>query len=141
MSEAPFRRILVAVDGTPGSERAVRAAARLAAATGARVTLLHVGPLREHELLVADDELARHHEDGTRVLEEGVHLLAAQGVQARTELRRGRPPEEILRYAARESPDLIVLGTRGLTGARRVLLGSVSRAVAAEAGCAVLLVR
>lgn len=141
MSAPAFDRILVAVDGTPSSARAIAAAGRLAKAFHAEVTLLHVGPLREHELLAADDELQRHEEDGRRLLEEGLRLLAAEGVRALPVLRRGRPPEEILRYAARERPRLIVLGTRGLTGAKRVLLGSVSRSVAAEAGCSVLLVR
>lgn len=53
----------------------------------------------------------------------------------------GSPAEEILRAAERQRADLVVMGSKGLTGLKRVLLGSVSRKVARHAPCSVLVVR
>jgi nucleotide-binding universal stress UspA family protein len=137
----PLHRLLVAVDGSEGSDRALRLAARLARAMQSEVTLVHVGRLREDPVLAAEAERSADEEVGRRILAEAGRLLTAAGVPCRAELLHGRPADEIVRSARRHRAALVVLGTRGLTGARRILLGSVSHAVSAEAGCSVLLVR
>lgn len=55
--------------------------------------------------------------------------LRAHGVEATTEVRRGRPAQEILDTAVRQSADLIVMGARGLTGLRGLMVGSVTQRV------------
>ena len=134
-------RLLVAVDGSEGSGRALRLAARLARAMRSEVTLVHVGRLREDPLLAAESERSADEEDSRRILADAGRLLTEAGVPCQVELLHGRPAEEIVRSARRHRAALVVLGTRGLTGARRILLGSVSQAVSAGADCSVLLVR
>ena len=66
--------------------------------------------------------------------------LAAQGVAARVVVRVGLPWEEIVRLAAEEHADMIVMGTQGRTGLDRLLLGSVAERVIRRAPCPVLTV-
>ncbi|HZY93126.1 MAG TPA: universal stress protein [Thermoplasmata archaeon] len=141
MTEPHLSRILAAVDGSAPSEKALRLAGRIARALGAELMLLHVGPLREHPILLADEEIAAADGEGRAMLAKGVTIAAELGVEARTEIVQGRPAEQILRYARRYRPAVIVMGTRGLTGPKRLLLGSVSREVSEGAECSVLLAR
>ena len=66
---------------------------------------------------------------------------AEAGVEYDTELVWGRVPEVICRIAQERACDLIVVGSRGLTGFKRLMLGSISNAVAAKAPCPVLVVK
>lgn len=138
---APVRSILVPVDGSPSSRRAVRLASEMARAFGARLTLLHVSPVRELPVLMAEAEEARESEEAQLVLGEEAKAARSVGVDPTVELRHGRASSQIVQFAAERAPDLIVMGTRGLTGARSVLLGSVSRAVSRRAKAEVVLVR
>ena len=103
--------------------------------------LVHVGSLREHPLLLADKEIAEADGRGREVLDDCLRLTTAAGVTAQTTLLQGRASEQILRFARRYRPQLIVMGTRGLTGPKSLLLGSVSRDVSKGADCSVLLAR
>jgi nucleotide-binding universal stress UspA family protein len=68
-------------------------------------------------------------------------LLAERGLTARTIIAGGRPADAILETARELGADLVVVGSSGRHGAARLLLGSVSSAVAAHAGVSVLIVR
>lgn len=119
--------MLVAVDESEASTRAVRVAGQIAAALGARVSVLHVGHGGEHEA-EAPDRLAQSE-------------LAALGVAARVEVRGGDVADEILAAARSLLADLLVMGSRGRSQLAGLLLGSVSQEVVARASCPVLLVR
>ncbi len=142
------QRILVATDLSDPSLPALDAAAHEAARTGARVTALHciqsavtiVG--QEYGLALAPPvtvDLAVE----TRERAEQRLTKAAHDVRLNGELRvvDGAPTETILSTAKHIDADLIVIGTRGLTGLRRVVLGSVAEAVIRNASCTVLAVR
>jgi nucleotide-binding universal stress UspA family protein len=117
--------ILVATDGSPDSERAIKLAGRVAAAHRSAVTLLHV-----------DDGQSRPQS----VLERGVALLREQaGVEAATAEEFGSPAQQLAETARRERASLLMIGSRGL--GRGPTLGSVSERVAHEAPCSVLVVR
>jgi nucleotide-binding universal stress UspA family protein len=137
----PVRSILVPVDATPGSRRAVGLAAEMASAFNAGLTLLHVAPVHELPALVGEVKDPAEDEAAQLVLGEGAKLAQRAGIEPQTAVRYGRPADQILRYAAAAHPDLIVMGTRALTGAKSVLLGSVSRTVSRRATCSVVLVR
>lgn len=144
-----LKRILVATDLSPASEPAVRAAAALAIRMDASLLLLHV--LSEKEL----DALAGAHEPRHSV--EMIHgdLEAGMWEQYRRvvpdEVRRflhtealvvpGVPAQEVARAAAMKGADMIVTGTHGRTGLRRILMGSVAEQVLRTAPCPVLTVR
>ena len=135
------RSILVPVDGSASSRRAVELASAMAHAFGATLTLLHVAPVSDLPTLIGESESPRDTEEGQVILAEAARLAKRRGVEPSIALLRGRASGQILRSAEAHRSDLIVMGTRGLTGARSVLLGSVSRAVSRRAKAQVVLVR
>lgn len=80
-------------------------------------------------------------ERGRQVVDRMKKIVAHRGVTVRSELVEGHPAEEIIRAAQRTHADLVILGSRGMTGLKGVFLGSVSRKVARHAPCSVLVVR
>jgi nucleotide-binding universal stress UspA family protein len=138
---APIRSILVPVDGSPSSRRAVRLASEMARAFSAELTLLHVSPVQKFPTLIAEAEATRGAQEAQLILGEEAKVARRLGVDPSVEMRRGRASSQVLRFAAERRPDLIVMGTRGLTGAKSVLLGSVSRAISRRAATRVVLVR
>ncbi len=135
------RSILVPVDGSESSRRAVRLAAEIARALPAELTLLHVVPVTEFPALIAEAEATRGEAEAQVLLAESARLAGEHGVAPTVVLRRGHVANQILRCATERSPDLIVMGTRGLRGAKGILLGSVSQAVSRRAKSEVVLVR
>lgn len=135
-----MRRLLLAYDGSDGAERALDALAGLHR-EGDVVTLVGVAegdPLFGHagRLRSPDQEAQRR-----RGLEEAATRLAERGIAAELEVASGDAATAILDVAERSAADLIVMGTRGLGGAERWLIGSVSTKVLHHAPCSVLVVR
>ena len=123
-SGAPYRRVLVATDGSVTADRAARKGFALAKRLGAEVTLLFVGRPKTGEL----------------VLDDTVATMAQEAeVDASTMIREGDAAQEIVSVAA--DFDLVVVGNRGLAGAKALLLGSVPLHVAEFAPCDVLVAR
>ena len=134
-------KILVAYDGSEGARRALDQAAELAQSNGADVSVVSVAePLaqfgRAGAMLVPEEEEERLHE-----LADAKKVLTEKGVSAKVVERKGDPAAMIIDEAEKEDADMIVVGTRGLNGAQRWLLGSVSSRVVQHAPCNVLVVR
>jgi nucleotide-binding universal stress UspA family protein len=147
MGERGYYRILVAVDFSPASEEAWAHARRLAAQSDGELVLVHVvpeaprfvgGPLSRARLAEVQAALRRWAEER---LEQYVEAARAEGRRVRVAVRVGVPYEEIVALARDERADLLVIGTRGRTGAPRALLGSVAERVVRLAPCPVLSVR
>jgi nucleotide-binding universal stress UspA family protein len=139
--------MLVATDGSDTAAKAVSEAADLAEGTGARVHVMTAyRPLRAKvasgkavDPEVADWQLA----DDSRadsILDEARAVFRVRGVEAEPHARRGDPADAIIGLAEELGTDLIVVGNKGLTGARRFLLGSVPDKVSHHAPCSVLIV-
>jgi nucleotide-binding universal stress UspA family protein len=140
-----FRSIVVGTDGSETAGEAVRQAAELARLCGARVHLVCV---YEPVARGADDGEGRAEEwvAGTRhavdaTLDRAASVLAAAGVEVEVYAQRGDPADAILDVAEERNADLIVVGNRGRTGAKRFLLGSVPNRISHYAPCAVLIIR
>jgi multicomponent Na+:H+ antiporter subunit G len=131
------RSIVVGYDGSEPAGRALERVAFLAS-DEAEVTLVTAGSILPLAPGGAGAEAAR---ERRRVLEEGRDRLAELGVEARAVEALEDPADALVEAAAELGADLIVVGTRGRSGASRVLLGSVSRRVVARAPCDVLVVR
>jgi universal stress protein E len=130
--------ILCGVDGSNTSIETAGLAARIAVASGAELRLQHVVPVfegDEREWTLDDDE-----PDPTEI-ESAAQVARAAGARPIRERALGRPEYAILEAAGREQSDLVVVGSRGLSGVARVLLGSVSEYVATHAHCSVLVAR
>jgi nucleotide-binding universal stress UspA family protein len=139
------QRILVAVDFSDSSARALRHAAKQVAECGGSLIIVHVVPADYGWLGIGRDEsremdrsLQRQAADRLRVFadEHVGHNLAAD-----LEVRIGQPAEEIVAAARESNCDSIVLSTRGLAGLDRYLIGSVADRVARLAPCPVVLMR
>ena len=131
------RSVVVGYDGSEPARRALERVAFLAS-DEAEVTLVTAGSILPVSPGGAGADAAR---ERRRVLEEGRDRLAELGVEARAVEALEDPADALVEAAAELGADLIVVGTRGRSGASRVLLGSVSRRVVARAPCDVLVVR
>jgi nucleotide-binding universal stress UspA family protein len=132
---------LVPIDGSPHSNKAIEFAADISKRYGSRLILLHVIPIRVYAFAEVGAVLSEDVEEGEEILRRGVELAKSLGLEADRRLGKGIPAEEILRVAEEEGVDLIVIGSRGLSGVKAFLLGSVSDKVSHHAKCPVLIVR
>lgn len=139
--------VLIALDNSRGSKRALEFAARWLEGRDTSVTILHI--IAEHLLYgragVAPAEahdLAQERERSEQLLDEAERYLreARAGSTFSTLIRIGEPEALILETAADQGVDLIIMGSRGLGAAGRLLLGSVSTHVVTHAHAAVLVV-
>jgi nucleotide-binding universal stress UspA family protein len=138
---AMFERILLAVDGSPHSSKTLPVAIDMAQKYGAEVTVLHV---REFEKYEGSDVDLGPPQDAESLVGDTVQALRAEGIEAMGEIRRvtpGQTPDEIVRVAAAAQVALIILGTRGMSELRSLVLGGVANKVVHQAHCPVLLVR
>lgn len=141
-------RILLATDGSEEAELAALRAVDLADATDSELHVVHVGvvPILLETYpgtLGYDRKLYEQIEEVSRELlrKQSWRVKAAGGTVAGTHLRMGEVDLEIVALAEELQADLIVMGSRGLGGVRRALMGSVSDSVVRHAHCPVLVVR
>lgn len=136
-----LNRIAVAVDGTEESLRAVEHVCKLAKVHGSdSVTLVSVIPTMVYS--DADfDPVKEHGEQQLEMIEPAVKILDDADVPGEVVLLHGRPADEIARYANEADVDLLAVGTRALNKLRAATTGgSVSRKVAKQAKCPILIV-
>jgi nucleotide-binding universal stress UspA family protein len=144
-----FNSIVVGTDGSETAREAVRQATDLASRLGASIQLVSAyepvpeGRLREERQEVPEDLqwMVNPREDVTSTLEEAADQLKQAGVEVDTHAREGDPADAILDVAEEKSADLIVVGNKGMTGAKRFLLGSVPNKVSHHAPCSVMIIR
>ena len=149
-----FTKILIASDGSEGAHRAAQAGAEIARRFNAPVTVLHVfspppvlasygaGIPAEMVSGAVDPALIEQwaQSAGQAVAERTEDALRDAGVSYTFRQEIGHPADRIVRVAEHEKCDLIVIGSRGLSGVKEFLLGSVSSRVSHHAPCAVLIV-
>jgi nucleotide-binding universal stress UspA family protein len=141
-----LRKILVPVDFSACSEKAVHYAVPLAEQFNAEILFLYVLPVpvfgREYDF-VNDAQLIEEdlHEDAERKLKSLVAELVPAEIRVRIEVLYGAEALGIVRAATKWETDLIVISTRGRTGRVRALVGSVAERVVELAPCPVLVVR
>ncbi len=132
-----WRRVLVATGGSPWSDAAVDHALELARMQQLEVCLLYVERRRPRRT----DSLSSLTSDGKSILALAEARAAVAGVSYETKLAYGDVATTILQAATEQQCDVVVLGSRGLTGFKRLMLGSISNAVAATAPVPVLIVK
>jgi nucleotide-binding universal stress UspA family protein len=144
-----FDSIVVGTDGSETASEAVRQAAQLAAALGARVHLVCVyepvpsAPDGDGESGARSEAgwVLRPRDDVDATLAAAAAVFAAAGVAVDLYAQRGDPADAILDVAEEQAADLIIVGNLGRAGARRFLLGSVPNRISHHAPCAVLIIR
>lgn len=148
MAAGPYRNVVVGTDGSETANKAVKVAAGLAAASGARLTV--VTAFTPHEAATARAREEAPEEIQWRITDAGaadetassaVRVASEAGVKdVRARAERGDPADALIDVAEDTGGDLIVVGSRGMTGAARFLLGSVPNKVSHHAPCDVLIV-
>jgi nucleotide-binding universal stress UspA family protein len=145
-----FRSILVGTDGSDTAHAAVRRSIELAAGLGARLHIVSAyEPVSEARLSGEQIEAPKDvqwainpHDDVLALLEAARTEAVAGGVaEVETFARVGDAADAIVDVAEEQRCDLIVVGNKGMTGAKRFLLGSVPNKVSHHAPCSVLIVR
>jgi nucleotide-binding universal stress UspA family protein len=144
-----FGSIVVGTDGSDTAREAVRQATELAKTLGSRIYLVSAyepvpeGRLREERQEVPEDLqwMVNPREDVNATLEETGKELKEMGLEVETHAREGDPADAILDVAEEKGADLIVVGNKGMTGAKRFLLGSVPNKVSHHAPCSVMIIR
>jgi len=139
----PFERIMVAIDGSPGSQQAFATALELAGLMDATLLGLAIeGPLPAYAATVGEvDEVKREKDQFFSALAASVADQAEQaGVEFELDVRPGHPAELIVRCARERDVDLVVLGHKGHF-LQDYLLGSTADRVAHHAHCPVMIVK
>lgn len=154
-----FKKILVPLDGSEHSLRALDVAIQIAKKFGAKITLIHVYSVSVRPAMMPEPTpmstfgipvmspsevssiIEATRKAGSRILEEGEQRVKAEGVEVETRLEEGHAVQEIVRVSKEGNYDLIVMGARGISKLREILLGSVSDAVIHHATCPVLVVK
>jgi nucleotide-binding universal stress UspA family protein len=143
----PYRNVVVGTDGSETATEAVRQAAQLAAAAGSRLTIVTAFSPKTAgvaEVEEVPDEIRWRITESAHADElAGAACQLAQGlgvtnVRARSEA--GDPADALIEVAEDTGGDVIVVGSKGMTGASRFLLGSVPNKVSHHAPCDVLIV-
>jgi nucleotide-binding universal stress UspA family protein len=145
-------KILVATDGSEEAKLALSTAADLAKSTNSELHIAYVfptavqrpfpNPITARPAEVLEHELEEAMNQAQSFLDREVGQVKDEGVEvADTHLTRGRPDTELVHLSEEVDAGLIVMGSRGLGGVRRALMGSVSDSVVRHAHCPVLVVR
>ncbi|MEE4263547.1 MAG: universal stress protein [Desulfobacteraceae bacterium] len=137
-----FKNILIAVDGSEYSNKALAYAQDMAQTYRATLWLVHVFD-HPPDLLGYDDFekiYAKRKCAGQSILDAATERLGESDLEAHPELCEGPEAESIINCAKNSQADLIIMGTRGMGGIKGLLLGSVSRKVIHYATCPVMVV-
>ena len=133
-----YQKILVPIDGSGHSKRALQEAIKIAKMTNGSITLLNV--TNRSKTLYAPNQPNNEGAQNS-VLIDGQRLVQADGIPVDTRLLEGNVVDQIIKTAKEENFDLIVIGARGLSKFEEILLGSVSHGVVEEAPCPVIVTR
>jgi len=141
-----IHNILVPIDFSEHSEKALEFAVSLAKGLGARLELLHCYPINPGGIspygIVLPENLDREMRDAASArMAEWREKAASDGLDVDVTLTPAFPSEAISATAQEHGADMIVMGTRGLTGLRHVLLGSVAERTLRIAPCPVVTVK
>jgi len=144
-----FQAIVVGTDGSDTARKAVETAADLAKQGGGDLHIVMAAQqvpesrLRSERAGVPDDvaHTVNPNEDTEAELKEAAQAYEDSGIKVHTHAKSGDPADAIIDVAESNGADLIVVGNKGMTGARRFLLGSVPNKVSHHAPCNVMIVR
>ena len=151
-----FKKIMVCLDGSKHSEKALSQAIQIAKKFESKIILVHViepsvvfstmqNPSEPYwgsiSAPLLQNSLIQEQEEGNKILTKNSHILKKEGISFDIVLLLGNPSEEILNFSKKKKVDFIVVGSLGKGMLSRVLLGSVSTSISQRANCTVIIVR
>ena len=137
-----IKNILVPVDGSEGSDRAITHAISIAEICEAKLSFLYVANINQLAInaCLSDAILEAVTKAGNVILDRAMEMVPS-GIEKEAFSETGSPAVVILDFATSNNADLIVMGSRGLGIVKGVLLGSVSQYIVEQARCPVLVVK
>ncbi|MBO5651788.1 MAG: universal stress protein [Selenomonas sp.] len=137
-----MKNILVPVDGSEGSDRAVAEAIAMAEVCEAKLNFLYVANINQLTInaCLSDAILEAVTKAGNVILDRAMEMVPS-GIEKEAFSETGSPAVVILDFAAANDIELIIMGSRGLGIVKGVLLGSVSQYIVEQAKCPVLVVK
>ncbi len=140
-----FAKILVPVDGSENSYRALDAALFLSEKLGSNITVLHVMeqvPITHIESQKLLSELLENYKkENQDILSKCLEIAKQKGITINTILLQGNPASIILDFSKKEKYDIVIMGSRGLGKFKELILGSVSSKIVHHSPCGILLIR
>ncbi len=137
-----FKTILVPIDGSKYSEKALQRACEIVRVFDSKIILLYVVekslPIN---LLDRKEYLKILRKFGNKTLEKANNVLLKKGITAKTFLKEGNIVAEIEKVVKKEKCDLIIVGNKGLGSITRFLLGSISNKLAQSSSCSLLIIK
>ena len=136
-------KVLVAIDASKISDMVLKQSGQFHQATGCELTLLHVKESLEHRDTMFDHPIFHGKEEEAKILENAEKTLKQYDIECETRraIAIGPVASEIVQIADEGNFDIIFMGSRGIGGIKRMLLGSVAYDVIRHAPCSVMLVR
>jgi nucleotide-binding universal stress UspA family protein len=140
-----FTNVLVPVDGSDNSYRALDAALLLSEKLGSSITVVNVMeqvPIThiESEKLLSE-LLEAYKKENQEILSKCSNIATEKGLSIKTLLLQGNPASVILDYSKKEKFDLVIMGSRGMGKFKQLILGSVSSKIVHHSSSAILLIR
>jgi len=151
-----FKKIMVCLDGSKHSEKALNQAIMIAKKFDSKITLIHVvepstvlGTIQSQvepfwgsiSGSILQNSLDKEQKEGNKILTKNSSILEKEGISFDTKLLLGNPSEEILNFSKKQKVGVIVVGNLGKGILTRSLLGSVSTSISQKANCIVIIVR
>ncbi len=141
------KHILLAVDGSEGSATAATVAFEIAEITNSKLYIVHVVPtpsVNQLSLMTemnADEVLAKYLKKGSSLLAGYANASKEFNIETELVLEQGLPAERVIRAGEENGVDLIVIGSRGISGGRRAGMGSTTERIVLMAECPVLVAK
>ncbi len=142
MQKSSYKKILVPVDGSKYSDRALAHACNLAKKYDSRISLIYVIDNSRVIVFVSrKDYLNEIKNFGKKVLGKATRMTEKREVKSEQVMKEGKPAQQILNFVKKEKHDLIVVGNKGLGSIDRFFMGSVSTKLVNNSQCPVLVVK
>lgn len=140
-----FTKILVPVDGSDNSYKALEAALVLSEKLGSNISVVNVMeqvPIThiESEKLL-NELLEAYKKENQEILSKCSDIARQKGIAIKTVLLQGNPAPVILDYSKKENFDLVIMGSRGMGKFKELILGSVSSKIVHHSLCAIMIIR
>ena len=136
-----FKTLLVPLDGSKYSKKALQRASEIAHAFDSKIVLLYVAEKSSINLLDRKEYLKMLRKFGKKTLDDASKTLSKKGIPTKSLLKEGNVVSEIEKIAKSEKCNLIIVGNKGLGAVTRILLGSVSNKLAQHSNCSLLIVK
>ena len=140
-----FSKILVPVDGSDISYRALDSALFLSERLGSKITAIHViekvPTVYIQSQKILDEILESHKNESQKILDECSSIATKKGIGINTTLLEGNPASTILEFSQMEKYEVIIIGSRGKGHFKELILGSVSSKILHHSLCPVLLIK